>query len=283
MTPPYTFDNWINGEICLLSSSTGLLLKGEKMPIQARWAEIKRSDVVKIRQKQKEIFERSVKIILEKLLKQFESNSKSTISKEGLLDRLILKFEEILYDGVHDNKTHVTLKTDNTVFEYNHYVGIKNYVSNYILLSKRNKSVFIHAISCKLYHLDFVYPQVEAEAYFRFLTWLKEKKLNLNNQEEVIINKKNWRDDIFKDEQHYKKGLEIIGKLVNNKSKVSTHSFVYHVFRKNDFLKDFKHKVYIQFLAEEYSVEIKGVKISSKKPAYLIDCLKLEFPGLDYH
>ena len=217
MTPPYTFDNWINGEICLLSSSTGLLLKGEKMPIQARWAEIKRSDVVKIRQKQKEIFERSVKIILEKLLKQFESNSKSTRSKEGLLDRLILKFEEILYDGVHDNKSYVTIKIDSTVFEYNHYVGIKNYVSNYILLSKRNKSVFIHAPNCKFCHLDFVYPQVEAEAYFRFLTWLKEKKLNLNNQEEVIIDKKNWRDDIFKDEQHYKKGLEIIAKLVNNK------------------------------------------------------------------
>ena len=283
MTPPYTFDNWINGEICLLSSSTGLLLKGEKMPIQARWAEIKRSDVVKIRQEQKEIFECSVKLKLDKLIKQFDSNSKNTKSIEALLNRLIIKFDEILYDGLQDNKPYVTLKTDSTVFEYNHYVGIKNYVSNYILLSKRNKSVFIHATSCKLYHLDFVYPQVEAEAYFRFLTWLKEQKLNLNNQEEVIINKKNWRDDIFKDEQHYKKGLEIIAKLVNNKSKVSTHSFVYHVFRKNDFLKDFKHKVYIQFLADEYSVKIKGVKISSKKPAYLVDCLKLEFPGLDYH
>ena len=92
MEPSYTFENWLNGEICLISSSSGILLKGEKMPIMVRWAQIKKTDVLKIKNKQKEIFENGVELLLDKLIRQCDINSKSTRSLESLIERLISKY-----------------------------------------------------------------------------------------------------------------------------------------------------------------------------------------------
>ena len=57
MKSEYSYEDWYDGKICLLASSSGFIPKGETAPKKVRWAEIKKTDVEKIKLKQKEIFD----------------------------------------------------------------------------------------------------------------------------------------------------------------------------------------------------------------------------------
>lgn len=180
MEKEYTFQEWDAGKICLEFSTINN--KNEtNFPLRVKWEQIKESDIPLIKQKRKDLFELSVLLLLNKLKSQFENDAIVTKSLEHLFNRLIEKYEEILFDELTANTIYVTLKIDNTVFQYNHYLDIKNYATNHILLSKDIEYDFVHSSNCSLNSTENLSPEIEAEAYYRFLVWLKEERLVRKN------------------------------------------------------------------------------------------------------
>lgn len=285
MIREYTFQDWLSGKICLTYASIELTPNQKDMPLIVNWSQIVESDINIIKQQQNKIFEELVIVELTKMKSQYVKDIALTRSPINLLERLIAKFEEILFEGLNNISTLVTIKSDNTVFEYNQLLGIKNYTTDYILLAKEMDYSFVQAPMCKFHNSESLSPQIEAEIYYRFLTWLKEKKqmFLLNNESEIQSEKIKWRADIFIDQQHFIKAKKIMDVLIKNNSKITGHSYVYQILRKNKFFKDIKQSVYIEFLKEEYAVNLNGNKISSKKPKYLQELISRQFPELSLY
>ena len=240
MNDTYTYEDWNSGKVCLeLPYIINVVEKSN--PLRVEWGQIKESDIPIIKQKRKDLFEISVLLMFNKLKNQFEDDVQTTKSLNYLFDRLISKYEEILFGKISALEEYVTLKIDNTVFEYNHFVDIKNYATNHILLSKDIEYDFVHSSNCRLQSPEKFSAETEAEAYYRFLVWLKEEK-SIRKNKKNQVNKITWRD-VFIDEEHYTKALEIFDIVIDKNSKISSHAFVFHILRKNLYLKDIKHKV----------------------------------------
>jgi hypothetical protein len=200
MNDIYTYEDWNSGKVCLELPFI-INVDENSIPLRINWEQIKESDIPVIKQKRKDLFEASVLLLFNKLKNQFEDDAQTTKSLNYLFDRLISKYEEILFGELSVLTEYVTLKSDNTVFEYNHFVDIKNYATNHILLSKDIEYDFVHSSNCRFQNPEKSCAEIEAEAYYRFLVWLRGERL-FPKYNKIQGNKITWRD-VFKDEERY--------------------------------------------------------------------------------
>jgi hypothetical protein len=262
----YTYNDWWKGIICPADDNApeGLI----------KWKDIVAEDVIKIKEKQKEIFESEAKSIFTDWKELFIEQRQNSKEPDFLKKNTLNEIKQILFGELPNVDIIVTNYLEFRIPQ-TEYKRLRKYIKEIYEYGKVMTYDFVYSPYYALKHLN--YPIIDGEAMYRFYKWL----INFSNESnEVFNNDENPFPDIFKDNDSYKLYTELKEKLIKNSGLNAGHSFIYHTLKFNDHIKDIKHQVYIDFLKNHEELTIKANKIISRKPDYLKKILKKNFSTL---
>ncbi len=265
----YTYNDWWKGIICPADDNApeGLI----------KWKDIVATDIIKIKEKQKEIFDSEAEKLFIDLKKIFIDRKNKSKEPYFLIENTLNEIKEILFGKVP--------KVDMIVTDYlelripqTEYKTLRNYIKN---IYENGMSINYNLIFSPNHALKQLNdPLFDGEGLYRFYKWLD--KLS-KETDEFSINDGNPFPEIFRDNDSYKLYSELKEKLIKNNSLITCHSFIYHTLKYNNHLKDIRQKAYIDFLIENEGVTILANRIMSRRTDYLKVLLKKHFPHLNQY
>ena len=154
-TKKYSFKDWWSGNIILIYSKPNYDAKNEaEAPIWVTWDDIIDSDIPKIKEKQKSIFEEEVNKHLPEWKKHFLKRFDKSELPDILLNDELNKFAKIMFGPMQDILEN---NKDGLYFDNNHISEIKNFMNDKINGASSDFD-FVQSRIC-LYQFDFVRSQ----------------------------------------------------------------------------------------------------------------------------
>jgi hypothetical protein len=276
----YSYMDWWSGKICL-TYSTILVSPNSKEddPIIVSWDDIKESDVPRIKDKQKDIFNNAVNIQLEIWKEAFQKRYANSKLRERILENELKKFSNIMLEPM-PRGVYTKLENNRIYFDYHSLSAIKKYISD----TKENglsfEFDFVHSPNC-LKQINGTIPEVYAECCWEYVKWLDkfqstlDNKENLNENENSVSNKENETKElknpfpiIFKNGYAYDMFLELKKNIVLKKTELADYSFIYRKMKHDDsqaINSSVTHSAYIRFLNEKQNAEITSPKLTTAK------------------
>ncbi|HVB02976.1 MAG TPA: hypothetical protein VNE41_04570 [Chitinophagaceae bacterium] len=183
----YTYNEWFNGDFGLSYST--IYFQGGKKPIICKWEDIVSEDILKIKTKQREIFNRKCKMLLKKWKNIFSTNYKRSEFKDKYLENEIYDFQLILLGGNETIQRYVSfeslnLKNHTTItFLPEVLFKIREYINNVIIQGKVKTYDFIQSPKFPFQRENEIGPEIYANALWNYLKYLRKlfesKKKNL--------------------------------------------------------------------------------------------------------
>jgi hypothetical protein len=167
----HTFKDWYKGNVTLKYAKSVFI--NENKPKLVSWDEFIKSDVVKIKEKQKEIFLKTVDSKLKSFQKRFFERYKNSIFKEELLETEKREFADILNGPIPDVDLIVS-KNINVLFEREYLLEIQSYFKNTIIGGCDEGFDFIQSPKDNYQVVSKTPSQAYAIVCFKYLEWLFE-------------------------------------------------------------------------------------------------------------
>ena len=149
----YKFESWYNGDVTLLYSE--VFYKDNENddknnePVFVTWDNFAKSEVIKIKEKQKEIFDENVNLYLTKFLTEFEKRYKKSLMAAEFLEMEKNECFNILYSEIPNSEIIITSNWK-IPFNFNDLLEIQEYANKSILRGIENCLDFIHSPNTKL-------------------------------------------------------------------------------------------------------------------------------------
>lgn len=170
----YTYNDWLKGNVIL--NFLVFIPKDYPLPTLVGWDSFTEEDVLKIKDKQKKIFNLEVNKKLSDYKKQFLEEFESIKNRNkgddfilGLPDYYVQNMinwcEEILFDELSYFDTYL--------------YDVKKYVEQTIIRGKNYET--IHSKFSKYQDKNIINPTIYAESVYMFWKWLTKKYPNLKN------------------------------------------------------------------------------------------------------
>jgi hypothetical protein len=272
----YKFENWLNGDVTLIYSEVFFDEKDDNgeivEPICVDWGNFAESDVIKIKQMQKQIFDENININLEKFKSEFLKRYTKSLMPEEFLESEKQECFDILFSKI-PIKQFITTKHWEITFYYNDLLEIQKYAKNTILKGIEVCLDFVHSPKNKYQIKNKVPSQVYAHVLYNYFHWLNnefsssdktETNDNLNqNIEKIEFN--NLYPSIFKNGSAYQMFIELNKMTVKESTKLADYSFIFHsMIKKSLIIKDTKHKTFIEFLNNKFDADISVLRFPFK-------------------
>jgi len=270
-----TYKNWLDGNIC--PAPTLIQAPNDNNNCSFSWDEFPEGELIKIQNKQKRIFENEVLKLLHKFQAIFIKTYEASKEKKYFLRNQIRKWQEVLFDLRPSRFQYTTAQESDLTFDSNHLYDIRNYIRAIYEEGKSLDYSFIHSPNCQFHYHEKIDARIEAEVYFRFWKILRGKYQilieNAENKPKVNIKFQGSDENpyplIFRDYYAFKMFEELMLTMVNPKSKMADYAFIYHRMKnKKEPLihMHVKHKVFIDFLNENFNAGINGEKFPVVNP-----------------
>jgi len=205
----HSYDDWWNGEIYIETCS--IIYKDGDNPIRAEWVEIVESDISKIKEKQKELFEQARKELLENWKKIFSENYQRSELKDVLLRSQLTDFKQLLNSNIelkpigNNDKGSLTLSNRTLLFTTYELSTLREYFQDFIRDGKERDYDFIHSPNFLFQRKNELTPQMYAQVSWDFHRWLKSfiPKEEVITEKELSINKTSTKNKIDNTQKRY--------------------------------------------------------------------------------
>ncbi|MFN5134947.1 MAG: hypothetical protein ACK5DG_06475 [Chitinophagaceae bacterium] len=252
----YSYANWLAGTICpepsFIPSNSNL---GHHSFL---WENFPENELKKIRSKQNEIFEFKVNDLFKKLKDKFDKEYASSKEKKHLLNNSIRKWEEILFYVAPDSLPFVSLRYSNMVFEYNQILEIRNYIKFVYELGNPVDVSFIHSSSCQFHNRKKLEVQIEAEAYYRLLSYIKQHLKKGSSPIDGEFYGKLRADFFINDEAAYL-FYKLVMQTVKEKTKAADYSYIFYKMTDSQYNlihKDTPHSFVFRYINKLFPIKL---------------------------
>jgi hypothetical protein len=224
----YKFESWYNGDVTLLYSEV-FYKENENddknnEPVFVTWDNFAKSEVVKIKEKQKEIFDENVNLYLTKFQTEFEKRFKKSLMAAEFLEMEKNECFNILYTEIPNSEIIITSNWK-IPFNFNDLLEIQEYANKTILRGIENCLDFIHSPNNKYQIKDKIPPQVYAQTLYEYYNWLNSGFKSDKDKDNVLIN----IEKINTDSLWFKVGLFFangqISQLIENYKNITMPNF----------------------------------------------------------
>jgi hypothetical protein len=234
----YKFESWFKGDVTLLYSEVSY--KEENKPVIVTWENFAKSEVIKIKKKQSDIFHENVSLHLEKFKTVFNKRYNKSLMPEKFLEKEIEECYKILFEYTPDTDKIITNHWK-ILFYYNDLLEIQEYADRTILRGIDVCLDFIHSPNNKYQRKDKIPSQVYAQLLFEFQQWLETN---------FITEKEKERNEIMQNRIWFKVGLlfangEMDALLINHKQGTNSNYTA--------IAKELGNKSFRPFISESYS------------------------------
>jgi len=273
----FKYIDWLEGKV-VLDTCEFEYNKGEK-PIIVKWDDFEENEILKIKEKQKQIFEDNVNELLKNFQDDFLKRLEKSMMKEDLLNDFLKQCFDIMFAPI-PNYEIITLKEWNCTFTLEELFEIQRYIKDVVKNGKSYGYDFVHSPNCvnqnKLKIHSYIYAQTIAEYY----VWLKhltesnnspfysleENKDVPNNQTDNIlenkeVSKPNPYPNIFvgTNDIAYLLFSAWHQRFINKKSVEANYSFIIRKMIEDNLILRLKHEEYILFL-RTFDIDIEKVR-----------------------
>lgn len=284
-TKKYSYKDWWNGEIYLLYATIFFTEKNKNnIPPRVSWDQIRQTDILKIKDKQKDIFNTTVTKLVKDWKEDFAKRYKNSKATNLLLNYELLKFENILYGP----------STNGHLFSHREIlitIESLSTIRNFIYDTKVNgvalKFDFIHSPNFLFQEKTQIPPEIYAECCWLFVKWLethlkgkkrKPKASDLTSQKtkdntsiKAIATSesipKNPFPDIFTNGYAFNLFLALHKLTVSKKTMAADYGFIFHQLKINSLKaihSGLPHKTFIKFLSDNNYAELETSKLPYK-------------------
>ena len=171
----YKFDSWFKGNVTLIYSEVSFKEKDDNgktvKPVFVTWDNFAKSEVIKIKEKQKEIFDENVNLYLTKFQTEFEKRYKKSLMAAEFLEMEKNECFNILYSEIPNSEIIITSNWK-IPFNFNDLLEIQEYANKSILRGIENCLDFIHSPNNKYQIKDKIPSQVYAQTLYEYYNWL---------------------------------------------------------------------------------------------------------------
>ena len=263
----YNYKDWLNGDITLAYAKT--ILNSKNKPKITKWEGFYEEDIIKIKEKQKEVFNEIISLKLENLKTNFKRIYAYSQVKEELIETEKQECINILYSPIPESQTLISKKWK-VLFETEDLREIQNYFKNTILEGNFQGYDFIQSPNDIYQDSSKTPPQIYAQLLFYYFKWLTNIYASEENNKtsETLLNihlTKNLYPHIFTNDIAYNIFIELKNLTVGQKTQLADYSFIYHKMKKKSLLiKDTKHKTFINLLNDSFGADISAIKLPFK-------------------
>lgn len=237
----YTYEDWFDGKVILKVARRN----NEPNPTLVGWEDFTEAEQIKIREKQKSIFEESVIEIKEKVKHSFLEDYQRTRSKIDLVNRLLKRFIEVFNGKMICDNNYCQSSDSYLTFDFWYYQEMKIYIDRYFIGGQYYDFSNVHSPNSLYWNQEMVMPEAMVEAIGSMIKLLKAEKNNLrtlNVQSEKTISKNenatsdesntvlktNPYPDIFSSPEAYDFFCELEKSVVLESEYVAGYAFIYH-------------------------------------------------------
>jgi hypothetical protein len=168
----YQYDDWLNGNVVL--EYDVFIKNGIKKTTVVKWENFNESDILRIKETQKEIFQEQQKELLEKFKKVFLERYEASLDQEVYLDSEVNQCIDIMYGNIPFS-AFVTFNHWEIVIEYNDLMDIQQYINRNIVKGLELEYNFIHSPNCKYNNVNKIPYQVYAHVVWNYFKWIENK------------------------------------------------------------------------------------------------------------
>lgn len=259
-TKKYTYINWLDGDIILIYSPSQY--NQEDIPIIVDWDSFSEADIIKIKEKQKEVFEKKVSHLLNNRKKAFiENYDKSKIRHLHLQEEIQQCLDIISADT--PNTQFIILDKWNISITLQDFREVQEYINTTIKKGINPSYDIIHSPNSKYKSKKKFQSQIFAQftwEYYEFLFAFDNKtksKISTHQKETSVPRKINPHPAIFINEDAYQLFKALTKLTVKTKEERAGYAFIFHsMVNKNLITRGMKHQTFITFLNENFKTEI---------------------------
>jgi hypothetical protein len=267
MDNKYTYDDWWNGEVAFENTEKVIDI-GFELKI-AFWEDFSEIDALKIKDKQRELFEELVQKELTKGKDNFLKQFQSSLMKGTLLENEIQQCHDIMYAQV-PNADLISLNHWDFSFPEDELVIIQRYVKRNIERGIDDGYDYIHSPFFQHQNKNKIIAQVYAKFIWLYHGWLENNFTyeNSNEEEKKQVDSpfevKNKHPHIFKNGYAYQMFLDYIANSPKIKNtELARFGFIFHKMKDRGYiLQDVKHLTFIEFLNNSHGTDISAIKFS---------------------
>lgn len=192
LTKQATYDSWWNGDVTLVYA-TKVERAGEK-PIVVDWSLFIAEDVIRIKQKQFEIFEEQVNKRLEAHKAHFLKTYNSSENKTKFYNDEKRQCDYLLFGKV-SSSDFIRFKHWGVVYDRQYILDIQNYAERTIYQGIEDGFDFIHSPNCKFQDKNLIHSCIYARSVWEYLKWLKS--LAKERKSQTITSTKNVTEEYW--------------------------------------------------------------------------------------
>ena len=185
----YKFDSWFKGNVTLIYSEVSFKEKDDNgktvKPVFVTWDNFAESEVIKIKEKQREVFDENVNLYLTKFQTEFQKRYKKSLMAAEFLEMEKNECFNILYSEIPNSEIIITSNWK-IPFNFNDLLEIQEYANKSILRGIENCLDFIHSPNNKYQIKDKIPSQVYAQTLYEYYNWLNSSFKS--DKDNVLIN-----------------------------------------------------------------------------------------------
>jgi hypothetical protein len=237
----YTYEDWYEGKVILKIARRN----DEPNPNLADWEDFSEIEQIKIREKQKSIFEQSVIEKEEEVKKNFLEDYQRTRSKKDLVNRLLKRFIEVFRGEMICDSNYCHTSDSNITFDFWYYQEMKIYIDQYFIGGQLYDFLNVHSPNSIYWNQGIVMPEVMVEVLGSMIRFLKSEKRRLqsfkikseynpsdndfdSSDSAKVIPKTNPFPDIFSSPEAYDFFCDLESSIVLEKEYVAGYAFIFH-------------------------------------------------------
>lgn len=171
----YTFNDWLHTNVVL---KYDYFIPSGETPIIVGWEDFNESDIVMIKETQKNIFDKNVNNHFERFKSIFLERYSRVELKEVCLDKEIKRCEQALFAPLNP-EANDKIRIWNAVFDLVDLLEIHNYYDIVIEDGESIEYDFIHPEGSKYFNKDKIPTPIYCTAISKYYEWLKEFKLKI--------------------------------------------------------------------------------------------------------
>lgn len=174
MTPSnkYVFQDWLLGKVCF--GFNIFIPHLAERPVLVTWENFDESDIAKIKQRQKQIFEKRVKKQVKKFKSLFVKSYEGTQAKEQFVLKEIAQIIEILECQISNDKYFSTSHWY-AIFENESIKGIQSYYKNVIVRNLPFDYDFIHSDEANFHNIEALPDSIYCQALWDYYMWIERE------------------------------------------------------------------------------------------------------------
>jgi hypothetical protein len=173
----YTYKDWLIGTVYLETCST-VAPKGSNLGIKTDFTHFSKEDAIKIKRKQKELFELQKDQILKGFINTFKKLFKNSDAKESYLER---EFSDVNKIFSHDSGLSPRFYNWNTTISREDLSEMRKYVDEQIIKGEKRYD-FMHSPKFVFQSKNKIIPEIYAQVCWDYFKWLNNFVTSLNKK-----------------------------------------------------------------------------------------------------